>query len=156
MTTWTDIHASLHNGRLVFVSDTGGHPRYRRTTVRGLVGWAPHWTVLCIAADDSENAPNTAGGTSSAQEILGIAGAGVDLAKAHLELCLKFEKPLVVVITKLDLASKASLRQTLSKVLTAVKATGRIPSIVPPDQSKVVQESELSSILDNDVTQSCL
>jgi len=46
-------------------------PRYRRTTVRGLIGWAPHWTFLCIAADDGENAPSSVGGTSSAQEILG-------------------------------------------------------------------------------------
>lgn len=150
--SWTDIHESAQDGRLVFVSDTGGHPRYRRTTVRGLVGWAPHWTVLCIAADDGgANAPNSAGGTSSAQDILGTAGAGIDLAKAHLELCLKFDKPLVVVITKLDLASKASLRQTLSKILTAVKATGRTPSIVPPDQTKVVCESDLSNILKSDI-----
>lgn len=42
VTTWTDIHASAEKGRLVFVSDSAGHPRYRRTTVRGLVGWAPH------------------------------------------------------------------------------------------------------------------
>lgn len=151
VTSWTDVHESAQNGRLVFVSDTGGHPRYRRTTVRGLVGWAPHWTVLCIAADDSDNAPNPAGGTSSAQDILGTAGAGIDLAKAHLELCLKFDKPLVVVITKLDLASKASLRQTLSKILTAVKATGRTPSIIPPDQTKVVHESDLSSIPKSDI-----
>ncbi|KAE8447582.1 hypothetical protein EG329_010553 [Mollisiaceae sp. DMI_Dod_QoI] len=150
VTSWTDIHASAQTGRLVFVSDTGGHPRYRRTTVRGLVGWAPHWTVLCIAADDGDNAPNGAGGTSSAQEILGAAGAGIDLAKAHLELCLKFNKPLVVVITKLDLASKTSLRQTLSKVLTAVKGVGRTPSIVLPDQTKIVHESELSTISQND------
>lgn len=132
------------------MSDTGGHPRYRRTTVRGLVGWAPHWTVLCIAADDGENTPNGAGGTSSAQDILGTAGAGIDLAKAHLELCLKFDKPLAIVITKLDLASKGSLRQTLSKILTAVKATGRFPSIIPPDQTKTVSEADLSSIAEND------
>ncbi len=42
VTSWTDIHAAAENGRLVFVSDSAGHPRYRRTTVRGLVGWAPH------------------------------------------------------------------------------------------------------------------
>jgi ethanolamine utilization protein EutP (predicted NTPase) len=150
VTSWTDIHATAQKGRLVFVSDTGGHPRYRRTTVRGLVGWAPHWTVLCIAADDGENAPNAAGGTSSAREILGALGAGIDLAKAHLELCLKFDRPLAIVITKLDLASKQSLRQTLSKILTAVKAVGRIPSILPPDQTKVVNAADLCSISKHD------
>lgn len=77
VTSWTDIHAAVEKGRLVFVSDSAGHPRYRRTTVRGLVGWAPHWFILCVAADDGENAPSSAGGTSSAQEILGTAGAGV-------------------------------------------------------------------------------
>lgn len=77
VTSWTDIHASAEKGRLLFVSDSAGHPRYRRTTVRGLVGWSPHWTVLCVAADDGENAPSNAGGTSSAQEVLGTAGAGV-------------------------------------------------------------------------------
>jgi hypothetical protein len=101
--------------------------------------------VLCIAADDGENAPSAAGGTSSAQDILGSAGAGIDLAKAHLELCLKLDKPLCIVITKLDLASKTSLRQTLSKILSAVKAMGRTPSIIPPDQSKTI-DSDLTTI----------
>jgi GTPase len=150
VSSWTDIHASAENGRLVFVSDSAGHPRYRRTTVRGLVGWAPHWTFLCIAADDEMNLPSDAGSTSSAQDILGTAGAGVDLAKAHLELCLKLDKPLAIVITKLDLASKDSLRQTLSKILSAVKAQGRTPSILPPDQSKYVSETDLATILEKD------
>ncbi|TVY83436.1 GTP-binding protein [Lachnellula suecica] len=150
VSTWTDIHASAENDRLVFVSDSAGHPRYRRTTVRGLVGWAPHWTILCVAADDCENAPSSAGGTSSAQDILGTAGAGIDLAKAHLELCLKLEIPLAIVITKLDLASKTSLRQTLSKILSALKGAGRTPSIIPPDHSKTVLESDLATIPKND------
>ena len=150
VTSWTDVHASSQGGRLVFVSDSAGHPRYRRTTVRGLVGWAPHWTLLCIAADDGENAPIGAGGTSSAREILGVAGAGVDLAQAHLDLCLKLEQPLAIVITKLDLASKLSLRQTLSKILSAVKAAGRVPSILPPDQTKNILGSDLEVISECD------
>jgi GTPase len=101
--------------------------------------------VLCIAADDGENAPSAAGGTSSAQDILGSAGAGIDLAKAHLGLCLKLDKPLCIVVTKLDLASKSSLRQTLSKILSAVKAMGRTPSIIPPDHSKTI-DSDLTTI----------
>lgn len=150
VTSWTDVHDSAKNGRLVFVSDSPGAPRYRRTTVRSLIGWAPHWTVLCIAADDGENAPSNAGGTASAQDILGVAGAGVDLAKAHLELCLKLDKPLVIVITKLDLASKICLRKTLSKVLSAVKATGRTPMMLPIDQAKMVSEPDLTTIPPSD------
>ncbi|KAF7859535.1 hypothetical protein EAF04_008616 [Stromatinia cepivora] len=148
VTSWTDIHATAEDGRLLFVSDSAGHPRYRRTTVRGLVGWAPHWTVLCVAADDA--ASSGAGSTSSATEILGTVGAGTDLAKAHLELCLKLDKPLAVVITKLDLASKPSLVLTLSKLLSAIKATGRTPSILPPDQTKNIVDADLTSILPKD------
>jgi len=62
-----------------------------------------------------------------------------------LELCLKLNRPLAIVITKLDLASKSSLRQTLSKILSAIKAAGRTPSIIPPDQTKFV-DSDLTTI----------
>lgn len=153
--SWTDIHASAESGRLVFVSDSAGHPRFRRTTVRGLVGWAPHWTILCIAADDGDNIPITSGGTSSAQDILGAAGAGVDFAASHLELCLKLDKPLAVVITKLDIASKTNLRQTLSKILSAIKATGRVPALIPPDNTKTVVPSDLATINANDQKAIC-
>jgi GTPase len=107
--------------------------------------------VLCIAVDDGENAPGAAGGTSSAQDIIGSAGAGIDLAKAHLELCLKLDKPLCIVITKLDLASKSSLRQTLSKILSAVKASGRIPSIIPPEQNKAVNDLATMTAAEEDM-----
>ncbi|PBP21548.1 hypothetical protein BUE80_DR007414 [Diplocarpon rosae] len=146
VTSWTDIHFSAKHGRLVFVSDSAGYWRYRRTIVRGLIGWAPHWTILCIAADDGESIPNSAGVTVSPQDMLRNAGIGVDLGKAHLELCLKLDLPLVVVITKLDLASKTNLRQTLSNILSIIKATGRLPSIVTPDQAKNVEESDLNTI----------
>ena len=51
VSSWTDIHLSSQCSRLVFFSDSAGHPRYRRTAIRGLFGWAPHWAALCIAAD---------------------------------------------------------------------------------------------------------
>lgn len=150
VTSWNDIHASADEGRLVFFSDSAGHPRYRRTTVRGLIGWAPHWTALCVAADDCERAPVTAGGTSTAQDVLGTTGTGVDLSKAHLELCLKLKKPLIIVITKLDLASMTGLRQTLAKLLSAIKAAGRTPVMLPPDRSKAVVDTDLGTISPTD------
>lgn len=58
ISSWTDIHTSaesLSAGRLVFLTDSAGHPRFRRTTVRGLVGWDPHYTILCISAGNAED-----------------------------------------------------------------------------------------------------
>ncbi|KAK5126309.1 hypothetical protein LTR85_010545 [Meristemomyces frigidus] len=129
--SWIDAHAAASGSRLAFISDSAGHPRYRRTTVRGLVGWAPHWTLLCVPADDTEDTAGKVGSTSAAQQGLGSAVSDMDLSGAQLDLCLRLRLPLVVVITKLDVASRAGLRKTLSKVLDALKAAGRKPAIMP-------------------------
>jgi len=128
--TWMDIHTSCESGRVVFISDSAGHPRFRRTTVRGLVGWAPHWTLLCIPADNAEDTSGRTGSTPPSQEVLGSAAADVDLSAAHLDLCLRLGLPLVIIITKYDLASQTGLRRTLSKTLSMIKAAGRAPALL--------------------------
>ena len=133
VSSWNDIHNIAHPGRLVFVTDSAGHPRYRRTTVRGVISWAPHWTLCCVAADDNEDNTGKVGATASASDILGSSGQGIDLSKAHLDLCLKLGLPLVVIITKYDLASRTGLRQTLTKVLSTLKDAGRRPAMLSLD-----------------------
>ena len=134
ISSWIDIHDATEGGRLVLLTDSAGHPRYRRTAVRGLVSWAPHWSICCVAADDTEETSSQAGATASAQDVLGLAGAGIDLSGAHLDFCLKLGLSLVVVVTKLDLALKPGLRQTLAKVLSAIKLAGRRPVILTDDK----------------------
>ena len=130
VSSWNDIHSVVGDSRLVFVTDSAGHPRYRRTTLRGLISWAPHWTLCCIAADDEDDSSGKVGATATSSEILGAAGDGVDLSKAHLDLCLKLKLKLIIVITKLDIATKTGLRNTLTKVLTTLKTAGRRPIIM--------------------------
>lgn len=133
--SWIDVHDAADGSRLVFVSDSAGHPRYRRTTVRGLVGWSPHWTLLCIPADDTED-------TSQAisQQAPSASVPDLDLSGAQLDLCLRLGLPLVVVITKLDLASRNGLKGSLSKILDALKAAGRKPAILPSASGNVSEE----------------
>ena len=150
VSSWTDIHAASEHGRLVFITDSAGHPRYRRTTVRGLISWAPQWTLCCIAADDGEDSSGKIGATASPSEVLGSAGAGVDLSKAHLELCLKLNLSLVIVITKLDIATKAGLRSMMNKLLSTLKSAGRRPIILPTSPSNK-DAGQLQSITDDDV-----
>lgn len=133
--SWIDIHDRAQNGRLVFMSDSAGHTRYRRTILRGLVGWSPHWTLLCIPADDVEATPSVSDRSSPAPDFLDPAGSGVDLTRAHLNLCLSLGLPLIIVITKLDLATKASLQRTLGKILSGIKDAGRTPKILPGQRS---------------------
>ncbi|KAK9773688.1 hypothetical protein SCAR479_09634 [Seiridium cardinale] len=130
--SWTDIHDHAEDGRLVFFSDSAGHLRYRRTILRGLVGWAPHWTFLCITANGSDNhgrGPHSLSGTT---DDLGDMSGGLDLAIAHLDLCLQLEIPLVILITKYDLATKDRLKNTLNMILTKIKAKGRVPKLIAP------------------------
>ncbi|EAT76848.2 hypothetical protein SNOG_15753 [Parastagonospora nodorum SN15] len=148
VSSWIDIHAAVENGgngRLVIMSDSAGHPRFRRTTVRGIVGWQPHWTLLCIPADDTDDSTGKIGASPTPQELLGPAAADLDLSQAHLQLCLNLELPLVIVITKYDLATKAGLRQTLSKLLSVLKEAGRKPCIIS-DPTAVAQDEDLHSI----------
>lgn len=132
--SWIDIHDQAQDGRLLFVSDSGGHPRYRRTVLRGLMNWAPHWSILCIAADDSEH--NAAAYSLTSHHSNNVDVKYVDLVKAHLTLSLKLDVPVAVVVTKMDLASKIGLQKTLVKVLSAVKEAGRVPKILQPDQTE--------------------
>lgn len=134
--SWIDVHDAADGGRLVFVSDSAGHPRYRRTTVRGLVGWSPHWTLLCIPADDAEDNNSRA----ATQQASSATVPDLDLTGAQLDLCLRLGLPLVVVITKLDLASRNGLKGTLSRILDALKAAGRKPAILPSAAGNVSEE----------------
>ncbi|KAL9096440.1 MAG: hypothetical protein Q9165_001437 [Trypethelium subeluteriae] len=144
VSSWNDVHDITGSGRLVLLTDCAGNPRYRRTALRGLIGWAPHWTLLCIPADDSEDTSGRSGSTPPSAEILGTAAADVDLSGSYLDLCLKLHLPLVIVITKLDLTSKQGLRLTLTKVLSILKAADRKPCILPG--SSPVSEHDLSRI----------
>ena len=138
--SWIDMHVAASDNRLVFVSDSAGHPRYRRTTVRGLVGWAPHWTLLCIPADDTVDTAGQSGSNNPSRHAVGPSVPDIDLSSAQLDLCLRLGLPLVVVITKLDLASRSGLRGTLSKILDALKAAGRKPAILPNTPGSVSEE----------------
>ncbi|KAJ9666504.1 hypothetical protein H2201_003427 [Coniosporium apollinis] len=150
VSSWEGIHTSAQSGRLVFLSDSAGHLRYRRTTVRGLIGWAPHWTLLCVPADGVEHGPGQGSDNSSSPVSIGSVNADRDLSGAHLNLCLNLNLPLVIVITKLDLASKVGLRRTLSSLLSALKSAGKKPVILS-DTSSAVSEADLGVISASDL-----
>lgn len=122
---WDDIHAATGGGRLAFVSDLPGLVRYSKSTLRGLISWAPHYVILCIPADSGEeNAQET--DKSGPEQI-----SEIDLCLSYLDLCTKLQVPTLMVITKMDVASRAGLRNTLGRVLSALKTTGRKPVMLP-------------------------
>ncbi|KAJ5093862.1 hypothetical protein N7456_009723 [Penicillium angulare] len=120
---WDDIHAASRGGRLAFVSDLPGSTRYLKSTLRGLVSWAPHYVMLCIPANCGEETVDADTGNEHVAEI--------DVCLAYLELLLKLEIPVLVIITRLDIASRAGLRENLAKVLSALKTAKRKPAMLP-------------------------
>lgn len=143
--SWMNIHDGAEDGRLVFVCDSAGATRYRRTILRGLVGWAPHWIVLCIAADDKDFCDGNAADPHTAD-------GSLNAAAAHLDLCLKLGVPLAVLVTKGDVSGLQTIKPILARVMGAVKAAGREPHLIrtgpdnhtslshiPPDDMAKVQ-----------------
>ncbi|EYE90900.1 uncharacterized protein EURHEDRAFT_466103 [Aspergillus ruber CBS 135680] len=122
---WDDIHAMSVGSRLAFVSDLPGSVRFSKSMLRGLISWAPHYVILCIPANCDDG---TASGSDSkpAEQTTEI-----DLALSYLELCIKLEVPILIAITKMDLASRAGLRNTLAKVLSVLKLSGKKPAMLP-------------------------
>lgn len=153
VSSWNDIQANSEGARLIFLSDSPGLPRFSKSAVRTLISWDPHWTLLCVAADEHVGSDNTilTGATASAREILAPAAAGVDLSLTHLDLCLKLNLPLVLVVTKLDLASRIGLKHTLAKLLSALKSGGRRPLLLS-SVTDHIDEIDLQHITPRDVT----
>ncbi|KAJ5383866.1 hypothetical protein N7517_001777 [Penicillium concentricum] len=137
---WDDIHAASKGGRLAFVSDLPGSVRYLKSILRGLVSWAPHYVMLCIPANCGSETPSS--------EQSGTEQSEIETCLSYLELCLKLEVPVLVVITKLDLASRSGLRDNLGRVLSALKTAGRQPAMLPasPAGDKPLDLQQVSTL----------
>ncbi|KAG5289326.1 elongation factor Tu GTP binding domain-containing protein [Histoplasma ohiense] len=134
VTAWNDIHASAQGGRLVFLSDLPGSTRYLKSTLRGLVGWEPHYVLLCIPA----NSPLDSSRLDVPSEL--------DLSLSYLDLCMKLDLPVIVVVTKLDIATRSGIRQTLVQILSTIKLIGRKPVMLAAPTEASEQEVNLQQI----------
>ncbi|OAG37572.1 hypothetical protein AYO21_08180 [Fonsecaea monophora] len=139
VSSWLDIHNLAK--RLVLLSDSPGLPKFSKSAFRSLISWRPSWTILCVAADGSSEATNRTAATSSQGYSNSGNAESWDLSLSYLALCLRLKLPLVVTITKMDIATKAGLRLVLAKILSALKAAGRKPVMLssvpgPPPASE--------------------
>ncbi|KAH0843750.1 hypothetical protein FOPE_08491 [Fonsecaea pedrosoi] len=139
VSSWLDIHNLAK--RLVLLSDSPGLPKFSKSAFRSLISWRPSWTILCVAADGNSEATNRTAATSSQGYSNSGNAESWDLSLSYLALCLRLKLPLVVTITKMDIATKAGLRLVLAKILSALKAAGRKPVMLssvpgPPPASE--------------------
>jgi GTPase len=130
VSSWNDMHG--YADRLVFLSDSPGLARFSKSAIRTLTSWQPHWTIVCVAANEDEESATTSGSNAfvASAHPLPTSDPSPDMTLSHLDLCMRLDLCFVVVITKMDLATKSCLRQTLAKVLSALKAKGKKPVVL--------------------------
>jgi len=97
---WTKICGNAT--KVVKFIDLAGHERYLKTTVFGVTGYAPDYTMLMVGAN------------------MGIVG----MTKEHLGLTLLLHIPIFVVVTKIDMTPPNILKETLQLLIKILKSPG--------------------------------
>ncbi|KAG1659851.1 GTP-binding protein 2 [Nymphon striatum] len=91
--------------KLVTFIDLAGHPKYLRTTVCGLTGYAPHFAMVLVSAN------------------AGVIGT----TREHLGLALALNVPIFIVVNKIDICQQTSpqvLTKTLNQLEFLLKSPG--------------------------------
>lgn len=115
----------LNSSKIVSLIDLGGHERYLRTTLKGILGRYPDYVILTIGAN------------------MGVVGT----TKEHLGVALALKIPIIVVITKIDMVSSAIRRKVLEDVLTLLKLPGisKVPILISNLNDVVVASKHVNS-----------
>src|SRR5690606_28230882 len=74
----------------------------------------------------------------------------IDTCVAYLELCFRLDLPVVITVTKMDLAFRSGLRETLSRVLSVLKQADRKPIILSASAETTTHGSDIQSISPSD------
>jgi len=97
-----EADVTLNSSKIVRLIDLGGHERYLRTTLKGLLGYDVNYVMLVVGADDG----------------LSIMG------KEHLAVASILHFPIFIVITKVDKYSKERTNQIINDVKNILKIPG--------------------------------
>lgn len=124
ISTWE--HVCECSSKIITFLDTCGYPKYLRTTISGLMGYAPDYACLVIA---------------------GNAGSVSDMTREHLSIAIMLGVPVFVVITKGDLATQDQLRRTLCSLLAILKSPWmkKAPVVVQNENDVVTCASHFAS-----------
>ncbi|KAI8637306.1 P-loop containing nucleoside triphosphate hydrolase protein [Parasitella parasitica] len=123
VSTWE--HVCECSSKIVAFLDTCGYPKYLRTTISGLMGYAPDYACLVIA---------------------GNTGSISDMTREHLSIAVMLDVPVFVVITKGDLATQDQLRRTLCSLLAILKSPWmrKVPVVVQNDNDVITCASRFA------------
>lgn len=113
---WTRI--CEQSSKVITFIDLAGHERYLKTTIFGMTGHAPDFTMLMVGAN------------------AGVVG----MTKEHLGLALALSVPVFVVVTKMDMCPVNVLQDTMRLLVRILKSPGcrKIPVVVHSADDVVV------------------
>ncbi|KAF7667937.1 hypothetical protein LDENG_00039270 [Lucifuga dentata] len=93
--------------KMITFIDLAGHHKYLKTTIFGLTSYCPDFAMLVVSA-------NT-----------GIAGT----TREHLGLAMALKVPIFIVISKIDLCTRATVERTLERVLKQ-PGCNKVPMVI--------------------------
>ncbi|MFX1465603.1 MAG: GTP-binding protein [Promethearchaeota archaeon] len=114
-----------NSSKIISFVDLAGHERYLKTTIFGLAGYAPDYSLLVIGAN-----------------------AGVlRMTKEHLGVSAALKIPMIVVINKIDLVNPEITKRTQDQVKSVLKLPGvdKIPMIIKNYDDMVVASKHMPS-----------
>uniref|UniRef100_K3W622 Elongation factor Tu, chloroplastic n=1 Tax=Globisporangium ultimum (strain ATCC 200006 / CBS 805.95 / DAOM BR144) TaxID=431595 RepID=K3W622_GLOUD len=122
---WVEL-AKLAHKRIQLI-DLAGHEKYLKTTVFGLTGMQPDIVVVVIGAN------------------MGVKR----MTKEHLAIAVALEIPIVVALTKIDIAPKNVAKETLQTIRQSLRRYGKMAMLV-----KTLEQAETAakSIPSNRIT----
>lgn len=97
---WVNI--CRQSAKVITFIDLAGHEKYLKTTIFGMTGHIPDYTMLMVGAN------------------AGIIG----MTKEHLSLALSLNVPVFIVVTKIDMSPKQVLNETIRNLDRLMKSPG--------------------------------
>lgn len=113
------------SSKVITFIDLAGHERYLKTTVFGMTGHVPDFSMLMVGAN------------------AGIVG----MTKEHLGLALALSVPVFVVVTKIDMCPPNVLQDTLRLLVRILKSPGcrKVPVMVKSSDDVVISATNFVS-----------
>ena len=120
---WT--HIATSSKKIVTFLDLCGHEKYLKTTMFGLVGLLPDYSMIVVGAN------------------MGVSR----MTKEHLGISLALKVPIFIVITKIDISPQDVLDKTKDTLVKILKSPGcqRHPIIVRPEDDVSLLAANLAS-----------
>ncbi|MCL4135120.1 UNVERIFIED_CONTAM: hypothetical protein GTU68_024517 [Idotea baltica] len=109
------------SSKIINFIDLAGDQKYLHTTAFGLSGYSPHYAVLVVSA------------------FSGVA----PMTEEHISLARAFDVPIIIVVTKIDIASPLQVEKTLADLRTVLTQPGhkRVPFLIESEDDAITAGS---------------